>query len=56
MARDVDHGFNEIVFAQMLGMSDRYSDLDLGLDRSLEPVEVRQFFACWAQELGSAGP
>ncbi len=52
-ARDVDRGFDEEVFAQMLDMLDRYSDDDLGLDPAVDAGEVRQFFAGWAQQLRS---
>lgn len=54
-AWEVDHGFSEVVFAQMLEMLNRYSDFDLGLDPTLDPVQVRNFFASWAQQLRSSG-
>lgn len=50
-AREVDRGFDEKVFAQMFDRLDRYSDDDLGLDSAVDPRDVQQFFAGWAQQL-----
>jgi nucleotidyltransferase AbiEii toxin of type IV toxin-antitoxin system len=50
LAREVDAGFEVGVFAEMIGLLSRYSDVDLGLGE-VDAAEVRAFFSDWSDEL-----
>lgn len=56
LAREVDAGFDDGVFSQMLGTLDRFTDDELPVAASQVPG-VRQFFADWRRKLGQGhGP
>lgn len=50
LAAEVDAGFDQHVFADMLDMLVRYTDHDLSLG-GVAPSAVRRFFADWADEI-----
>lgn len=51
-AEDIDPGFDTNIFAQMLGMLDRFTDAELPC-ASADAPDIRTFFADWRRELSS---
>lgn len=54
LAREVDSGFEIGVFVEMIGVLNRYTDVDLALG-AVNIAELRTFFGEWSTELEAGG-
>jgi hypothetical protein len=54
-AQEIDAGFDSRVLADMIGLLERYSDVDLGLG-GVDVPALREFFRRWRADLLAASP